>query len=68
MFLQEMCSLLQAKQPLLLMEIVSGRQEFVEIIDSSDEEDTELKRDNGKGMALIYNSVTVNNDYRPNFQ
>lgn len=32
--------MITAKQPLLLENIPSGRQEFVEIIDSSDEEDT----------------------------
>ncbi|XP_075165792.1 SET domain bifurcated histone lysine methyltransferase eggless [Haematobia irritans] len=37
---EEYCGLINAKQPLLLENIPSGRQEFVEIIDSSDEEDT----------------------------
>lgn len=39
-WLQEFCGLISAKQPLLLENIPTGRQEFVEIIDSSDDEDT----------------------------
>uniref|UniRef100_A0A1A9X4V2 Histone-lysine N-methyltransferase eggless n=1 Tax=Glossina brevipalpis TaxID=37001 RepID=A0A1A9X4V2_9MUSC len=36
---EEFCGLLNAKYPLLTKDIPTGRQEFVEIIDSSDEED-----------------------------
>ncbi|XP_046809428.1 histone-lysine N-methyltransferase eggless [Lucilia cuprina] len=41
---EEFCGLISAKQPLLLENIPTGRQEFVEIIDSSDDEDTSIDK------------------------
>lgn len=55
---QEFCGLISAKQPLLLENIPSGRQEFVEIIDSSDDEDTTI--DKSKALEPSKNAFSKN--------